>query len=230
MLNKKVIIVLVVLILLIHFHQIKRIKSLNYWKKKNKKILQKCRRNLKEIYDLIETKNKFLISGTLLGSVRDNDIIPFDDDVDIGIYVTNENDIQNIKKQIQKSCAKYNFEYKETFFGSKCIKDKVSVDIFFYKPDGKGRFVYVSKIAQSFWPNEYYYTDELTHFEKSIISGNSYNVCRNPSKHLKRAYGKNWKTPYITHIHSLFSSFTITNLMNSYLIIILKIFNLHRVK
>ena len=67
MINKKI---LLVLLFLIHIYQVKRIKSLNYWKQKNKKIIKVCRRNLKEIYDLIETPNKFIICGTLIGSVR----------------------------------------------------------------------------------------------------------------------------------------------------------------
>ena len=233
MINKKI---LVALFILCHIYQIKRIKSLNYWKKKNIKNIEICRNNLKEIYDMIETPNKFIICGTLLGSVRNNDIIPFDDDVDIGIYVTKEDDIPEIKKQIQESSTKYNYKYKEMFFGSKCIKDKLGVDIFFYKPDGNGKIVYVSKYARKRWPNEYYYTDDLTNFEKSSISGNSYNVCRNTSSYLKRVYGENWKKTYITHLHCFdvyniqFSNFTVTNFMNIYLIFILKILHLNRVK
>ena len=43
---------------------------------------------------------------------------------------------------------KYNYKYKETFFGCKCIKDKIGVDIFFFKNDGNGKIIYVSERAK----------------------------------------------------------------------------------
>jgi len=227
---------LLLILLIIHIYQIKRIKSLNYWKQKNKKIIKLCRIYLKEVYDLIETPNKFLIGGTLLGSVRNNDIIPFDDDIDIGIYVTKEEEISNIKKQLRTSSSKYNYKYKDMFFGCKLIKNYIGVDIFFYKPARNNKVVYASKIAQKIWPNEYYYRDELINLKKSYILNNKYNITNSPSKHLNRAHGDNWKTTYITHTHTLdldnfnFSNFTIENLMNTYLIFILKILNYNRVK
>ena len=40
----------------------------------------------------------FLIAGSLIGCLRHEDIIPFDDYVDIGIYVSKEDNIQYLKK------------------------------------------------------------------------------------------------------------------------------------
>jgi hypothetical protein len=218
--------VLLIFLLISLIYKIKKIKSLHYWKKKNKEKIKICRKNLKEIYDLIETPNKFIIGGTLLGSIRTGDIIPYDDDVDIGIYVKKEDNINKIKKQIHESSIKYDYKYKEMFFGCKVIKNKIGVDIFFYKPDGKGKFISTTNK----WPNDYYYTNELTTFEKSYILDNSYNICSNTSKYLNRMYGNKWKYTYITHTHSLETDKNLENVINHYLIAILKKFNLHRVK
>ena len=121
------------------------------------------------VYDLIETQINFNMRSLLLGSVRNNDIIPFDDDVDIGIYVEKEEEISNIKMQLEKSSSKYNYKYQEAFFGCKLVKNNTGVDIFFYKPDTNNKFVYSSKLARKLWPNEYYYRDELINLKNHIF-------------------------------------------------------------
>jgi phosphorylcholine metabolism protein LicD len=184
---------------------------------------------------MIETKNKFLIGGTFLGSVRNNDIIPYDDDIDIGIYVEKEEDINDIKTKLINISSKTSYEYKEIFFGCKLIKNKIGIDIFIYKPDNKGKYVFISKQARFLWSNNYYYTHELNNLKKSNILENSYNICSNALNVLKRHYGNNWKTNYITHLHSIdinnfnLSNITLENITNIYLLYILKIFKMNKI-
>lgn len=71
---------------------------------------------------------------------------------------------------------------------------------------------------------------------KSNILNNEYNICSNVNNVLNRFYGNNWRTRYITHTHGIdfdnlkLSSFTPDNIIDLYLIRILKLFNLNQVK
>lgn len=170
---------------------------------KNREIIKKLRLLLYESYELIDYKNKFLHAGTLLGSIRGNDIIPYDDDIDLGVYVENINDLENIKNQIRKSAREKNFIVKNIYFGLKLLKYNLGIDIFFYTKTPNGRIEYVTNMPKLIWPNEYFLRSELETFDKGYIGDKQYNIPKNSEIVLERFYGKNWKEYKITHTHEL---------------------------
>jgi phosphorylcholine metabolism protein LicD len=235
---KIIIFFVLAIIFLVHYLRIKDLKSIHYWKNKNNIILEQCRKRLKEVYGFINTSYKFLHAGTLLGCVRDNDIIPYDDDIDIGVYVENINKIYNIQKSICKVATKYGYQCKKIFFGLKLIKNdkyKIGIDIFFYNLDKNNRIISISKKARKMWPNEYYFVNELKNLKKGRILNDTYNICSNTNKVLNRFYGNKWKEKHITHTHIFdlynfqIKNITFQNIIDFYLIYILKILKINKV-
>ena len=109
--------------LLIYLYKVSyNVTNMEYWKMKNKPIINNLNIILNKVYNNIETKNKFLIGGTLLGSMRFDNIIPYDDDVDIGIYYSSIDEKNKIVKQIKKDLS-IHYKVYDIFFGLK-LKDK----------------------------------------------------------------------------------------------------------
>jgi len=103
-------------------------------------------RNKKNVKDtlkvfkiVIETLNKYEIKyyldfGTLLGIVRDNALIPWDNDIDISLY--DENDYSKIKDVLKEIKQKYHYRtYLFTFNSSRKVREK------------KKRPIYVKKVS-----------------------------------------------------------------------------------
>lgn len=161
----------------------------NNTKIKNKKI-KKNSFNAHDAHDALihlrETlgyENFFLVSGTLLGIVRDNKILEHDKDLDIGVF---EKDIENLVGKIEKSGyfeilptrTKYQIKLKH-FNG-------IYIDIFIHTEDDKFYWHYTSKIK---WYNERF--NLINH----CYAGRLFKIPENYNKYLIENYGKNWLIP-----------------------------------
>lgn len=168
--------------------------ALNIWKIHSKKIIKKAKKKVefnvlsanKVLKDLKLTLGEdqfFLVSGTLLGVVRDNSILEHDKDLDIGIFFERKLDVLDLLKksgcfEILPCRTPYQIKVKH-FNGT-------YIDIFFHKEIDDYYWHYTSKIK---WFNrkfnliKYFYDNEF------------YLIPEDYSLYLTENYGMNWTVP-----------------------------------
>lgn len=132
-----------------------------------------------EVADELDIKY-FAVAGTLLGTIRNGGLIPFDDDVDLGIL---EEDMIKIHKYEDNQ---YYFDLTTFGFKFKKKNTEIFIDIFvFEKKDDE------YKIINNLWPNEIFKLNELQPLKKKYFGDIKINVPNQPIKYLDRAF-KEW--------------------------------------
>lgn len=172
------------------------------YNEKQKTYLHNELRNLcKKITDLFDEYNitYFIHSGTLLGSVREGNIISHDDDIDIAIFPSSVEFITSteFEKILQMNGLKIiPFKNDKGIIKLKNLysKDGIFIDIFVFRKNGN-KFEYDSVVSRNIWKNGWFEENELFPL-KSYQLGDLYlKGPIDPHPYLNRHFGKDWTIP-----------------------------------
>jgi hypothetical protein len=158
---------------------------------------------MKIVHDTFE-KHKvryFMTGGTLLGAVRHGGLIPWDDDIDIGVL---EADMAQLKRAVtdltaQDIICKPMGKFAElNFYFKRDAKTRFPfIDVFFFVPDGSNYTLSRPKCRKE-WPEEYYNKLELFPLKKLQYGHLYLPAALAHDTYLARSYGDNWKTHFKT--------------------------------
>lgn len=185
-------------LLLSIYDEIKKRKSVRYFKKNGYRI-----NNL--IYEALKGKITYYTwAGTLLGVIRENGFIKYDDDLDYGIRINSEEDWITLKNALEKNkfkLLKYytvNNQIRELTF---CYKS-IHVDFFreTINENNKSYLEAFYRIREKHYNNREYSIIRINiqpadTFKEIIINDSHFFVPDNYESYLEANYGKEWRIP-----------------------------------
>lgn len=173
-------------------------------------VLLKAKRMLRDVADILDAAGigYILEAGTLLGIVRENRLLPWDNDVDITITDAYENRLlRNRWRFWLKGYRFYVRRYKRDTGPFRkgqvriiriqtrrlmFIKDLSLLDIFIKRLIGDEYYWTVDVIKPVLKATPRHFYDETTVLE---FEGKKYSVPKNAEDYLAYHYGKNWRIP-----------------------------------
>lgn len=167
--------------------------------------------SLSYIVNILEKNNikYWLCYGTLLGAIRNNDIIPYDYDCDLGCFVEDHHKILSLNKYIEKDGYKftmpsdnygYSWDDKREYIWRVSIKieykGKIMGDIYLYQKfnDSICRRYDIKKDIY-FWPKATFPTWFIRKLNKSKIRNKTFFIPQKSEVLLEYWYGPDWKIP-----------------------------------
>ena len=155
--------------------------------------------------------NYFINGGTLLGCIREGDIIKHDDDIDLGMLDTEINRMLNDKELIEdlrhnnikielptniitKPCHRF-VEIKKKYND----KSNVFIDLFSYSIFNKDKDTKIYQLSslrnRKLWPNDWFHLDELFPLRMNYLGNIKIHTPNKSITYLNRYYGRDWRIP-----------------------------------
>lgn len=164
---------------------------------KSYKTLQKldlalAKQMLKEVKDIMDPLGVrfFLRQGTCLGAIRDQDFIPWDDDIDLGCVIglngLTEDMINPVFDAFRDQGYYVNAESNDRWIAAGMIKSSLRIDLTFFRIIDDNIFHY---------PMIWMPTHLFSNLKEIEFMGGNYLVPNPPEEYLRTKYGPNWVTP-----------------------------------
>jgi hypothetical protein len=166
---------------------------------KNDLKVSNVKKSLHEILDIVKAEGHkgFLIGGTLLGFIRDGDILEHDKDADIGLFI---DDYETIYKLVSKICetphfiSPYMVEKPKEFLRKNIAiydtKRRVVTDLFFFRKFKEGM------VEHGIWTTHSTLKWVFREFKpiEREFNGYKYYIPQEPERYLEELFG-NWRKP-----------------------------------
>jgi hypothetical protein len=143
----------------------------------------------------------FVCYGALLGLVRENRLLPHDDDVDMLALIDGEAEVEDAFEKVSACLSKEGLRTGRNTTNTRRLpfitvsdpKNPVYLDVFFgwrSKEDGESLCLPMQKVQYGVVPFEYFGEGQT-----AIFHGAEVRVPVAPESFLERRYGSDWKTP-----------------------------------